>query len=547
MAGPEPSRWWTVLLAVAGGLATETAFPARSWWPMAYVGVALLLLALRRDSARWGFVVGLVYGLAFFLPHVWWANEAVGQPIGWVALSVLEAVYLGVFGAAWAWVRRGAWVGKHAWAQVVGVAVVWVGVEQVRGRWPFGGFPWGTLAFSQTDAPLLRLAPVGGEALVSAVVVALAALLAMALVSVRRLRVAPAGAALLVAAVVLFLPAMAPLETRAESGTLRVGAVQGNVHEQGAEAMSQARAVAANHATGTEALLEQVGPGELDLVLWPESASDIDPRTDPGVATVVDAAARTVGAPILLGTQRFHPERRYNDYILWEPGIGTSAEVGYTKQRPVPFGEYVPYRDFFRRLTPAVDLVTTDMAAGDGTAMVPVPIARLGRTVPVTTAICFEVAYDDLVREGVLAGGELIVIPTNNASFGLTQESTQQLAMSRFRAAEHGRAAVQISTVGVSALIGPDGDVLVRTGLFTAEQMIGELPLRTSITLTNRLGEWPALVVGVLAVSLLVLGVSRRGAGAAGEGRVPRRRTGEPPEWALDDHPTERTRARCVC
>ena len=501
---------------------------------MAYLGVAVLLLALRRDSARWGFVVGLLYGLAFFLPHVWWANEAVGQPIGWVALSVSQAVYMGVFGAAWAWVRRGAWVGRHAWLQVVGVAVLWVGVEQVRGRWPFGGFPWGTLAFSQTEAPLLRLAPVGGETLVSAVVVALAALLAMALTSLRRLRMVRAGAALVVAAAVLFLPMMVPLDTRAESGILWVGAVQGNVPQQGAEAMSQARAVAANHAAGTEALLGQVAPEELDLVLWPESASDIDPRTDSGVAADVDAAARAAGAPILLGTQRFHPEGRFNDYILWEPGVGPSAEAGYTKQRPVPFGEYVPYRDFFRRLTPAVDLVTTDMVAGDGTAVVQVPIARLRRVVPVTTAICFEVAYDDLIREGVLAGGELIVIPTNNASFGLTQESTQQLAMSRFRAAEHERAVVQISTVGVSALIRPDGVVLEQTGLFTAEQMIGELPLRTSITLADRLGEWPALVVGVLAVSLLALGVvSRPEAAAAGESRGPWRRTGEPSRLAL--------------
>lgn len=386
-AAPEPSRWWTVLLAVAGGLATETAFPARSWWPMAYLGVAVLLLALRRDSARWGFVVGLLYGLAFFLPHVWWANEAVGQPIGWVALSVSQAVYMGVFGAVWARVRRRAWVGRHAWLQVVGVAVLWVGVEQVRGRWPFGGFPWGTLAFSQTEAPLLRLAPVGGETLVSAVVVALAALLAMALTSLRRLRMVRAGAALVVAAAVLLLPTMVPQETRAESGTLWVGAVQGNVPQQGAEAMSQARAVAANHAAGTEALLGQGAPEELDLVLWPESASDIDPRTDPGVAADVDAAARAV---------------------------------------------------------------------------------------------------------------------------------------------------VQISTVGVSALIRPDGVVLEQTGLFTAEQMIGELPLRTSITLADRLGEWPALVVGVLAVSLLALGVvSRPEAAAAGESRGPWRRTGEPSRLAL--------------
>ncbi|RPF28238.1 apolipoprotein N-acyltransferase [Georgenia muralis] len=505
-----PARTWSVVLAVTGGLATETAFPERSWWPMAFVGIALLLLALRRESARWGFVVGALYGLAFFLPHVWWANEAVGQPIGWVALSIFQALYLAGFGAAWVWVRRGPWVRGHPWVQVVAVAVLWVGAEQVRGRWPFGGFPWGTLAFSQTEGPLLPLASVGGEPLVSGAVVVLGALLALVGLRLSRRRLAWAGAPATVALALAFLPALVPLGTGAEAGTLRVGVVQGNVPVQGAEAMGQAREVAENHADGTLALLERTEPGELDLVLWPESASDIDPRTDAAVAAVVDDAARAVGAPILLGTQQFLPGLRYNNYILWEPGTGADPQVEYTKQRPVPFGEYVPYREFFRRITSAVDLVTTDMVAGTGEALVRVGIERLGRAVPITAAICFEVAYDDLIRDGVLAGGELIVIPTNNASFGLTQESAQQLAMSRFRAAEHGRAVVQVSTVGVSGVIGPDGEVLDRTGLFTAEQMVAELPLRTSLTTADRLGEWPGTVVNVLALVLLVGGLAGR-------------------------------------
>lgn len=478
---------------------------------MAFLGIALLVLALRRDSARWGFIVGLLYGLGFFLPHVWWANEAVGQPIGWVALSLFQALYLGGFGAAWVWVRRGAWVREREWLQVMAVTILWVAVEQLRGRWPFGGFPWGSLAFSQTDSPLLRLAPVGGEPLVSGVVVATGALLAAVLLNLWTRRLGAAGLRLGAALAAVLLPGLLPLSTVAESGTLRVGAVQGNVPSPGAEAMSQAREVAANHADGTRALLEQVDPGELDLVLWPESASDIDPRTDDGVAAAVDDAARAVDAPILLGTQRFLPGLRYNNYILWVPGAGADPEVEYTKQRPVPFGEFVPYRELFRRLAPVVDRITTDMVAGTGEALVEVGIERLGRSVPIATAICFEVAYDDLIREGVLGGGELIVIPTNNASFGLTQESSQQLAMSRFRAAEHGRAVVQISTVGVSGLVAPDGDLLAATGLYTAEQMVAELPLRTSITIADRLGEWPGALVDVLGLLMLAAGlVSRR-------------------------------------
>ncbi|MHB1065522.1 MAG: apolipoprotein N-acyltransferase [Georgenia sp.] len=509
MPGTLPSRAWTLVLAVAGGLATETAFPAKSWWPMAFVGVALLLLALRRDSARWGAVVGFTFGLAFFLPHLWWAVEAVGEPIGWLALSVAEAGAIAAFGAAWAWVRRSTWLSSRTWARVLAAAVLWVAVEQLRGHWPFGGFPWGLLAYSQNDGPLVRLAALGGTVLVSAAVVAVGALLALVLANARRLRMGAASAAFVVAFGLVLVPMTVPLGTRAEAGTLNVGAVQGNVTSQGAESMSQARVIAANHAAGTEALLEQVGPGDLDVVLWPESASDIDPRTDADVAATVDAAARAVDAPILLGTQRFieqpgETRTRYNDYILWQPGEGSAAS--YTKQHPVPFGEYMPYRDFFRRFTSAVDLITTDMAAGTGTAVLEVPVDRLGRAVPLATAICFEVAYDQLIRDAVREGAELIVIPTNNASFGMTQESTQQLAMSRFRAVEHGRAVVQVSTVGVSGIISPNGVVQRSTGLFTAERMIETLPLRTSLTVSDRLGQAPAWAVQGLAALLLVAG-----------------------------------------
>ncbi|MDT0167318.1 apolipoprotein N-acyltransferase [Actinotalea sp. AC32] len=495
--------------AALGGLATETAFPGKSWWPMAYVGMALLVLALRRDSVRQGFVAAAVFGLAFFLPHLWWADAAVGAPIGWIALAILQSVAVGLFGAAWVAVRRTPFVARHDLVQVAAVAVLWTAVEQLRGRVPFGGFPWGLLAFSQTDAPLIPLASVGGTTLVSAATAAIGALLALGVI--RWVRRAPAGriaTPLAIAIVLALAPALLQTPTTAEAGTLVVGAVQGDVPTAGADATSQARAVAANHVAGTRALLREAGSGELDLVVWPESASDIDPRTDDELAEAIDSVARDAGVPILLGTQRFAERVRYNEYLVWLPGSrGTDV---YTKQRPVPFGEYIPYRDFFRRLSPDVDRVSTDMAAGTEIGVLDVPIRALGRPVRVATAICFEVAYGDLIRESVLAGGELIIIPTNNASFGLTQESTQQLAMSRFRAVEHGRATIQVSTVGVSALIAPDGQLLDRTGLFTSDQMVESLPLRTTLTVADRLGAWPATIIDTVAMALLAALALRR-------------------------------------
>lgn len=201
------------------------------------------------------------------------------------------------------------------------------------------------------------------------------------------------------------------------------------------------------------------------------------------------------------GTQRFDARRRFNDYVLWGPGVGSQA--AYTTQHRVPFGEYIPYRSFFRRISPAVDQVGTDVAAGRGTALLQVPVARRGRSVPLTTVMCFEVAWDGLVRQSVPAGSQAIVVPTNNASFGRTQESTQQLAVSRLRAAEHNRAVVQISTLGVGAVIAPDGTVRQRTGLFNAAQVLDELALRTSLTPSDRLGAWPGRGFDVAALVLL--------------------------------------------
>ncbi|MCJ7827161.1 MAG: hypothetical protein MUP36_02840 [Demequinaceae bacterium] len=145
------------------------------------------------------------------------------------------------------------------------------------------------------------------------------------------------------------------------------------------------------------------------------------------------------------------------------------------------------------------------MLAGDEAGVIEVPVERLGRDVPVGVVICFEVSYDGLVRDTVTGGAEILIVQTNNANFGLTPESVQQLAMTRFRAVETGRAAVQASTVGVSAVVAPDGSVVSQTRLFTADYLVGEVPLRTSITPAVRIGgylEWMFLFAPLIAAGV---------------------------------------------
>jgi len=318
----------------------------------------------------------------------------------------------------------------------------------------------------------------------------------------------------LTAVAVLAVGLAVPLATQAESGTLAVGAVQGNVSKPGLDAFENRREVLTNHVDGTYSLLDSVDQGDLDIVLWPENGSDYDPQVDAQAATDIDGAAQAVGAPILVGAQEF-PETggRYNVGLLWEPGVGVVDR--YAKQHPAPFAEYIPIRELVRPFSSAVDLVTNDMIAGTEVGTIALDSDRLGRTVTIGDVICFEVAYDGLVRDSVAAGAEMLVIQTNNASFGPTAESTQQLAMSQLRAMETGRTTVQISTVGVSAVIAPNGTIVSRTGLFTHEQMIEDVALRTSTTPAVAVGPYVPWVT--LAGALLLLGA------AAGAG-VQRRR-----------------------
>lgn len=506
------------LAALAGGV-LSLAFPGTGWWPLAPVGVALLALAVRGATARAGATAGLVAGLAFFLPHLHWSGVFVGT-LPWVALATLQALFVALLGALLplAWRVPGGRAGT-----AVAVACLWVGQEALRGRVPFGGFPWGRLAFSQADAPTLGWAAVGGAPLLSAVVALSGGALAVAAVALldrgpaprpRRAAATALAAAAAVLAPVLGLAVPTPVDA---PRTAQVAAVQGNVPRAGLDFNAERRAVLDNHAATTIGLGARAAAGRAsrpDVVLWPENASDIDPLRNADAAQVIQRAVDAVGVPVLVGAVLTEPaDRLSNVGIVWGPTGSAAPGPGarYTKQHPAPFGEYIPYRSFFRLLSDKVDLVRRDFAAGTSVGVLDTPAARLG------AVICFEVAYDDLVRGPVRGGADLVVVQTNNATFGLTDESVQQLAMSRVRAVETGRSVVHISTVGISALIAPDGREVVRSGHFTQEVLQARLPLRTGLTPAVRAGAWPELALTVLG--LLLVGAAAVRGRRAGAGR----------------------------
>ncbi|MER7279983.1 apolipoprotein N-acyltransferase [Dactylosporangium sp. NPDC000244] len=499
--GPALPTWAALLAAAVAGGAMLVAFPPYGLWWAAPAAVALLAIAVHGRRPRGGFWLGAVTGALFFTPLLSWTNLHTGM-VPWLLLSVLETLYFGLVGAAGAWIspllRR-----NGGWAWPVAVGALWVAQEALRDRTPFGGFPWGRLAFSQDTSPLLRLAAVGGAPLVSFAVALIGGLAAYAVLrgisagTDARRAVAPL-AAVVAGCAVAGAAAAVPLGSPGGE-SVYVAVVQGNVPRLGLDFNAQRRAVLDNHVRATIALGDAVKAGARrpDLVVWPENASDIDPLRQTDAGLLIDQAADAVGAPILVGAVLYSPETGVeNAGLVFNPGRSLGDPVQkYVKRHPVPFAETIPLRGIARMVSKEVDRVT-DMTAGTKPGVLQVGPATVG------DVICFEVAYDGIVRDTVTGGGQILAVQTNNATFN-ESEARQQLAMVRLRAVEHGRDALMASTVGISAFAGHTGTTSGETEFDKPGVILAELHLGTERTLATRLGAIPEYVIAALAMALI--------------------------------------------
>lgn len=492
--------------AVASGYLLYLSFPPRGWWFLAPIGIAVLIVTLRGRSIRKAVGFGYVAGLGFFVPLLPWVGVYVGA-LPWLALSAAQAVAFAVFAAF-----VPTMVGLR-WAPVW-IACTWTAVEAVRARVPFGGFPWGRLAFGQADGPLLPLASWVGAPGLSFVVVAVGAALAGAVVSAAALRWR--AFAVLAAMAIASAAVMVPAAAHDKPG-ITVAVVQGNVPRLGLDFNAQRRAVLDNHVRATVELAAKVAAGELSrpaFVVWPENSSDVDPYRNADAAAQITTAARAVGVPILVGAVVSNGDgTTRNSVIVWDPRTGPGQTSD--KRQLVPFGEYLPLRGLMTKLSPYAAQAGR-FVAGTGSGVVTIG------GVPIAVTTCYEVAFDRLVRQSVRAGAKIITVPTNNATFGRTNMTYQQLAMSRVRAVEHDRAVLVAATSGVSAVITADGRVEQRTRLFTADVLVTRVEPRSDLTVATRLGAGPEWVA-VAVAALILLGATRRrlvarrgGAAAAG-------------------------------
>ena len=515
-----------LLMALGGGIALAAAFPPAGIWPFAAAGPALLVVALWRRSAGGSLAVGLVFGIAFFVPLLSWLVNVAWYV--WAALAVVEAVMFAALA-----VGQRLLLNLRYWP--LAAAGWWVAAEAVRDRWPFGGFPWGRLAMSQASAPTARWVAVGGAPLLTFLMALAGTTLAWlvlpaprrdppprpsrrreALTRDMRRRAGPAvgfAAAAGVAACGCVLPVDQP---SAAAPTATVAAVQGDVpHARTLTGVLRATTVTGNHAAATEQLAAQVRDGSRpapEVVIWPENSTDLDPGYNPSVYATIAAAVDAVDRPVLVGAVLQDPVR--NAGQLWLPGRGPVQN--YIKRQLVPFGEVIPFRSLLDKFTSLPSLQPVNFTPGHRAVVFRIGKIRLG------DVICYEVGFDALVRSEVTAGANLLVVQTNDADFeidGQTGETLQQLSIARIRAMESDRGVVVASTTGVSAIIAPDGSLIARSGIWRRAILDARVPLQSNLTLADRVGGWPEYVITFLVAAALAWAI----AGAAARGARSRR------------------------
>lgn len=524
-----------VPVAALAGVTLDGAFPALGWWPLAFVAVTLCLLTLVGRRAWGAVLVGAAFGAAFWFPHVSWSSRFLGDdPLGWVpwvALATAQTLFTAALSPlitlAYRWLPR--WRSTGAARLVVLpllVAGAWTTRELAMGSWPYGGFPWGRLGMSQSASPL---APVASWLGVSGLGFCMVLLCAAVIEVVRAARTtAPARAAgapvpagedgagaarrwrrwtaALPATLPTAVPAVAlavlllvtPQFPTSHAGTLRIGAAQGD----GPAAYSDERAPGAL----LDAQLDASAPladERVDLVVWPEGGVGSDPVADPSTELALDTAARRYGAPLLVNAASSRGDLTYNTSFLWTEDGPTAS---HAKRHPVPFGEYVPDRWLYGAIVPSlVNLLGREYTPGTD-----VPAVDTGDAV-VGLAICFDVVFDDVIREGIDHGAQALVFQTNNADFRGTEENLQQTAFARMRAVETGRAVVNLSTTGTSQVFAPDGAAGPALPADQPGLIVTEIELRDGVTAGVVLGPWlQGLVVAGTLASLAVLAVRGR-------------------------------------
>jgi apolipoprotein N-acyltransferase len=478
------------------------SIPPFGWWPLAWFGFAGLALLLPGRPAGTRALLGAGAGVGQYVLGLWWVLEF--SIPGWIALVVVSTLYLI---AALVAVPAG----NRRWLAVALPAAM-VATGWLRDRFPLHGFPLGGMVLGQAASPLAPTLRLGGSLLLTGLAALAGVAIAEIVQSVRawrtarspwsanwtrrstaanaRKEVVVAGGlvALLVATVAAAY--LSPSGAGGRLAPLKVALVQGG-GQRGTRAIHSDPEVVFQRHLAASATLR----APLDLVVWPEGIlqSEVPFPTTPD-ARAVAALAKAVHSTVVVGVEQDVGTTRYlNEAVAWGPDGKILGS--YQKNHLVPFGEYVPARGLLQHLFNLSD-VPLDAIPGHRPGILFTPAGPLG------VMISYEVFFDARARAAVRAGGQVLVVPTNTASYRSTQVATEELAAARMRAWETGRWTVQVTPTGYTAVVGPTGRVVQRSPLDVQRVVLASVPRESGRTVYVNLGDTPFLVAALVLLLL---------------------------------------------
>jgi len=468
------------MFAFLYGVLAQFGFAPVEIWIFFPIAIALIIKRIHKKSFKSRAIDGFLFSLGFTLPLLHWSSTYVGiWP--WIILGVGQALLIAPF----AWVAN-----QRGLVLLITMPSLWVIFEWFRTNYPFGGFGWGRAGFIAVGAPFSQMLSLGGVPLASFTVVFLGVLLYLAFIKFN-FRYLPL---LLIVFANLFIPNAASNV----NNVLRVAAVQGSVPDLGLDFNSQRMAVLNNHLELTKNWKSQANrPANFkpDLFIWPENASDVNPLTE--AKDQINDLVNSLDTPLVVGGVGSSNSRPTNLSIFWEPR--SEPTNIYSKRHLAPFGEVMPLRSLAEFVSPLAKNVT-DFQAGDRSV-----IFNVGQS-KILPVICFEILDDYLLRSSI-KNSNLIIAQTNNATFGKSAESDQQLQITRARAIEAGRSIVIVSTVGNTALIDQSGKIISMLPKYDPGILYGEMNLSSSNTSAYRLSAWVEQgcfsVIVILLLSIL--------------------------------------------
>jgi apolipoprotein N-acyltransferase len=471
-----------IALSLVAGLLSYAAFaPIGLWW-CAPISLALLIYLLSNSRFRQRAIAVVTFGIAFFGPLLAWSNTYVGD-IPWLILTGLQVALLIPL----------AFLHVSNTRNLLSFPFLWVGVEYLRAHFPFNGFGWGRIAFSQADSPYVQIARIGGAPLLSFFVALIAVIAYLSIQQRFKLSI------LLLASIIAVTFALVITRPSLPKQDFSFMAVQGGVPSLGLDFNSRATQVFENHLRTTVNYVIS-HPTKPQVVLWPENSIDVDPFKDPIVRDQLQSVVDEFNVPFIVGAVLQHGSNFQNASILWEPKKGPTTI--YIKRHLTPFGEYIPLRAIAEIVSPYAKNVV-DFVPGN---RIVIHVVGRARFAPV---ICFEL-LDDASGRAIAKHSNAFVVQTNSATFGLSPESDQQLGITRIRSIEHQRYSISISTSGVSALIDPEGRVTHRTGQNQAAVIDSKIGLIDSVSIADRYGSPIEAILILFPFILVTLGWFRR-------------------------------------